>query len=246
LTEPEKEKSSRISEVALVVGVLISVLVAVTTLFNYNANLPLWWFWSSLILLIMLPTVFMPIVIFVKPIKGRIRQVRLNRKRNSVSRKHALEFEEQVANFRRYGYDFKNIVDNLRSHYAENTKSQLVTHILQQESQNGNEINYSLQSMEKEIEESDKTYSSICLLAKRFEFVLTSFQKSLRVIEVFVHEMASNSGKPVSKSIEKDYESFRERYNDFLNDFGKFCHKMNQEAECRDFPEYSLSHLEKW
>jgi hypothetical protein len=245
LTESEKEKNPKITELAAVVSVMVSILVAATSLLSNSGNLPPWWFDFSLILLIAL-TFFMPTMIFAKPIKGRIRKVRLDRKRDSVSRKHALEFKEQVANFRRYGYDFKNIVDNLRSHYAENIKSQLITHILQQESQNGNEINNSLFSMEKEIEESNKTYPSIYLLAKRFEYILTSFQKSLKVIEVFVHEMASNAGKPVSKGIEKDYESFRERYNDFLNDFGKFCHKMNQEAECRDFPEYSFSHLEKW
>jgi hypothetical protein len=245
LTEPEKEKSPKITELAVVFGVMVSIVVAVTSLLANIANLPLWWFWFSFVLLMVL-AILLPTVIFAERIKGRIRQVRLSRKRNSVSRKHALGFKEQVANFRRYGYDFKSIVDNLRSHYVENIKSQLITHILQQESQNGNEINNSLFLMEKEIEESDKTYPSIYLLAKRFEFILTSFQKSLKVIEVFVHEMASNAGKPVSKGIEKDYESFRERYNDFLNDFSKFCHKMNQEAECRDFPEYSFSHLEKW
>ncbi len=246
MTEPEKEKSPRILELAAVVGILISVLVAVTTLFNYNENLPLWWFWSSLILLIMLPTVFMPIVIFYKHIVKRIRGTRLHRKRNAVSRKCASEFEDLVVDFRTSSYNFKNLVDNLRSSYREDIPNRLTMHTLEQESQNGNEINNTLFSMEKEIQESDKTYPNIYHLTKRFESILTSFQKSLKVIEVFVHEMTSESKKPIPKNIEVEYESFREKYNDFLKDFKKFCHKMNQETESRDFPEHHFTHLEKW
>lgn len=246
MTEPEKEKSPRILELAAVVGVLISVLVAVTTLFNYNESLPLWWFWFSLILLIMLPTVFMPIVIFAKPIKERIRKARLDRKRDSVSRKHASEFKELIIDFRKCSYDFKNLVDNLRGHYKDLIQSVLIVNILQQESQNGNEINTMLFSMEKEIDESEKTFREIHLLMERFQLILTDFQRSLRIVNLFVHETISTTGKPIAKGIEAEYESFREKCNFYLNDFSKFSRKMNEEAECRDFSEHPFEHLDKW
>jgi len=188
----------------------------------------------------------MPTMIFAKPIKGRIGKARLDRKRDSVSRKHASEFKELVIGFRKCHYEFKNLVDNLRSHYRDIIQSPLTTHILQQESQNGNEINTILFDMEKEIDESEKTFREIHLLMERFEFILTNFQKNLKVVEVFAHEMMSTTGKPVSKGIEGEYESFREKCNSYSNDFSKFCHKMNEEAKCRDFPEYSFGHLEKW
>lgn len=245
MTEPEKEKSPKITELAAVVGVMVSILVAATSLLSNSGNLPPWWFDFSLILLIAL-TFFMPTMIFAKPIKERIREARLNRKRDSVSRKHASEFKDLVINFRKCHYEFKNLVDNLRSHYRDSIQNRLTTHILEQESQNGNEINNILFTMEKEIDESEKTFREIYLLMKRFEFILTNFQKNLKVVEVFVHEIMSTTGKPISKGIEGEYESFREKYNYYLNDFSKFCHKMKQEAECRDFPEYSFSHLEKW
>ena len=245
MTEPEKEKSPKITELAAVVSVMVSILVAATSLLSNSGNLPPWWFDFSLILLIAL-TFFMPTMIFAKPIKGRIGKARLDRKRDSVSRKHASEFKELVIGFRKCHYEFKNLVDNLRSHYRDIIQSPLTTHILQQESQNGNEINTILFDMEKEIDESEKTFREIHLLMERFEFILTNFQKNLKVVEVFAHEMMSTTGKPVSKGIEGEYESFREKCNSYSNDFSKFCHKMNEEAKCRDFPEYSFGHLEKW
>jgi len=245
LTEPEKEKSPKITELTAVVGIIVAIIVAATSLFSNSGNLPPWWFDFSLILLIAL-TFSMPIMIFAKPIKKRIRETRLDRKRDSVSRKHASEFRELVIGFRKCHYNFKNLVDNLRSHYIDNIRSPLTAHILQQESQNGNEIDNILFYMEKEIDESKKTFREIYLLMERFEFVLTDFQKSLKVAEVFVHEMMGTTGKPISKGIEGEYESFKEKYNFYLNDFSKFCHKMNEETECRDFPEHTLLHLEKW
>jgi len=243
IEQPGEKKSPKIAELAAVVSVMVSILIAGTTLLNNTGNLPSWWFDFSLILLIAL-TFFMPVMIFVKPVRERIKQARLGRKRNAVSRKYSSEFKDLLYRSRGFNSTIRTILDSLRTHYANDIKSRLATHVL--ESYGDSDISTLTFNMEREIDESKKTFRDIYLIMKNFEMIMDIYKKNLKIMEVFVHEMISTTGKPIAKGIEDDFEAFRDKYNDFIKDATDFCHKMNQETECGNFPEHSFEYLKKW
>jgi hypothetical protein len=245
VSEKEEKKGPRIAELAAVVSVMVSILIASTTLLNNSGNLPSWWFGFSLILLIAL-IFFMPIMIFVKPVNEKIREARLGRKRDSVSRKYAPQFKDLVANSRNFNYDIRTTMDSLKNHYTNDIKSQLAMFVLQDYGQRQQEIDNILFDIEKEIDKSDKTFRNFYLIMKRFESVLDTYKRNLKIIEVFVHEIMTSTEKPIAKGIEAEFEVFREKYNDFIKDVKDFCHKINQETESYDFLEHPFEHLKKW
>jgi len=243
LSEKEEKKSPRIAELAAVVSVMVSILVAGTSLLSNSGNLPQWWFYFSLILLVAL-AFFMPIMIFAKPVCEKIREARLRRKRDSVSRKYASQFRDLVASSRRFSYNIRNIMDSLKNHYANDIKSQLAMFSLQDYPQQG--IDNIMFDIEKEIDNSNKTFHDLCLIMKRFESVLDTYKRNLKIIEVFVHEIMTTTEKPIAKGIEANFEAFREKYNDFIKDITDFCHKINQESETYNFPEHTFEYVNKW
>ena len=243
MTEKEEKKGPRIAELAAVVSVMISALIASTTLLNNSGNLPSWWFSFSLILLIAV-IFFMPVMIFSRPVLEEIRKVRLKRKRDSVSRKYASEFKDLVERSRRLNYDTRTIMDSLRNQYTNDIKSQLAMSSLQDYGQQGtNDIMFDI---EKDIDASGKTYRDLRLIMKRFESVSDIQRRNLKIIEVFAHEMMTTGEKPIAKGIEAEFEAFREKYNDFAKDITDFCHKVNQESGTQEFPEHSFEYLKKW
>jgi hypothetical protein len=243
VAEKEEKKGPRIAELAAVVSVMVSILIASTTLLNNSGNLPSWWFSFSLIVLIAL-IFFMPIMIFANPVREKFKDVRLERKRNSVSRKYASEFKDLVERSRILNYDTRTIMDSLRNQYTNDIKSQLAMSSLQDYGQQGtNDIMFDI---EKDIDASDKTYRDLRLIMKRFESVSDIHRRNLKIIEVFAHEMMTTAEKPIAKGIEAEFEAFREKYNDFVKDITDFCHKVNQESESHEFPERSFQYLKKW
>jgi hypothetical protein len=243
LIEKEEKKGPRIAELAAVVGVMVSILIASTTLLNNSGNLPSWWFSFSLIVLIAL-IFLMPIMIFARPVREKIRDIRLRRKRDSVSRKYASEFKDLVERSRVLNYDTRTIMDSLRNHYNNDIKSQLAMSSLQDYGQQGtNDIMFDI---ERDIDASNKTYSDLRLIMRRFESVSDIHKRHLKIIEVFAHEMMITMEKPIAKGIEAEFEAFREKYNDFVKDMTDFCHKMNQESKSHEFPERSFEYLKKW
>lgn len=243
MSEREEKKGPRITEFAVVVGVIVSILVAVTSLLSNSGNLPSWWFYFSLIALFAL--IFsIPLMSFAHSIRERIRRVRLERKRDVVSRKYASQFRDLVECSRRLNYDTRTIMDSLRNHYTNDIKSQLAISSLQNHGQQ--EINEIMFDIEKDIDASDKTYRDLRLIMKRFELVSDIQKRNLKLIEVFAHEMMTATQKPIAKGIEAEFEAFREKYNPFMKDVKDFCHRINQEIENYDFPEHSFEHLKKW
>lgn len=245
MIEKEEKKSPRIAELAVVIGVIVSILVAATSLLSNSGNLPLWWFYSSLILLVIL-ALSMPIMVFAKPFREGIREVRLKRKRDSVSRKYASQFKDLVASSRTFNYGIRETMDSLRSYYANEIKSQLVMFIMQDYSPTQQEIDNILFNVEKDIQTSDKTSRDLYLAMIRFESVLDTYTRNLKITEVFVREIMSSTGKPLPIGIEANFEAFREKYNDFIKDVNDLCHKINQESLSQYFPELSFEYLKKW
>jgi hypothetical protein len=123
-------------------------------------------------------------------------------------------------------------------------ESHTIDHVMQ--SYNTQEIYNILYYIDKEVKESDKSFRELYLLTKRLESVLFIYAKNLKIIEEFVHDMRDFKGKEIAKGIEKEYESFREQYNLFLNDLTKFCHKVNQEIGDNLLPEYAFSPIKAW
>jgi hypothetical protein len=218
--QKEEKKGPRITEFAVVVGIMVPILVAVTSLLSNSGNVPLWWFYFSLIVLIAL-FLFTPMMIFAHPIRERINRARLERKRNAVSRKYASQFKDLVECSMRLNYDTRSIMDNLRNHYATDIKSQLAMSSLQDHGQQ--QIDYLMLDIEKDIDESDKTYRELRLIMKRFEAVSDIQRRNLKIVEVFAYEITTATGKAIAKGIETEFETFREKYNDFVKDMTDFA-----------------------
>lgn len=240
--EPEIGRSPRITELAAVVGVMVSILVAATSLLSNSGNLPSWWFNFSLILLIAL-TFFVPIMIFIRPVRERIDERRLERRLNRISRKYIPKLKDLVNRSRAFSSSVRALTDNMKSHYEKDIKSQLAAYVLG--SYNENETYNTAINIESDIDESDETYRDLSLLMKGFESVLESYKRSLKVHEVFAHEMMTTTEKPIAKGLEADYEAFRDKYNDFLKDVTDFCRAINRETGRWDFPEHSFEYLKK-
>ena len=80
----QKEKKSRLTELFAFVGVMVSIIIAGTTLWNYSGNVPSWWFQSSFIFLVLL-TFFTIVIFFHKPLSERTWKFRLQRKLRQFS-----------------------------------------------------------------------------------------------------------------------------------------------------------------
>jgi hypothetical protein len=245
MTEDEKEKKKGldIADWIKLIGYVAAILVATTSLLSARGDIPSWWFDFSLIFLMML--IFsVPVMIFAKPISKKVSKLRVERKRNTIAQKYLLEFKNLVEASRTLSYSIRSILDSLRNHYSNDIKSSLVLHILQ--SYNDQEIQNFFYSIDKELNESNKTFRDLLLIMKRFELVLYIHKKYLKIIEEFVHEIMNLTQKPIAKGIEAEFESFREKYNDFVKDFQDYCKKVNQELGDRVFPEWASEYVKKW
>jgi hypothetical protein len=240
---PEGKKGPRITEIVAIVTLMVSILVAVTSLLSNSGNLPSWWYQFSFVFLIIL-MFSVPIILFQGPIRDWVADVMLTRGRDSVSRKHASEFRDLVVGADNFTNLISALLGNIRRHYANEIKSSLAMHAL--ESYNEQEARNELYKIRADIEESDVNFRELCLHMDKFEMVLNTFKRSLKILEVFAHEVMTSGEKPIAKGIEAEYEAFREKYNDFLKDLTAFCHKMNQETEAYDFPEHHFEYLKKW
>jgi len=209
---------------------------------NSKGNLPQWWFDSSFIILVVLAFSIL-IVIFDRPVREKIREIRLRRKKDSVARKYAPQFKDLVERSRVFSYSIRDLMDSLRNHYTNDIKSQLEKFSLQtSDQQKTDDIMFNVQ---KEIDKSAKSYRDLYLIMKRFESLLEMDKRNLQIIEVFVHEIMTTTDKPIAKGIEASFEAFREKYDDFIKDMIDFCHRINQESESEDFPERYFEYVKK-
>jgi len=107
------------------------------------------------------------------------------------------------------------------------------------------EIENILYPIAEELDECDETFRELYMIMKRVEVVFKIYKSNLGIIEEFAHGVIIDEGK-VAQGIEAEFEAFREKYNMFLNDFEKFCHKVNQETGGNELPEYVFERIEKW
>ena len=239
--EAEKKRSQKITEIAEVVGVIISVIIAGTTLFNYGDNLPSWWFYLSFIILIIL-TASLLYIAFSRSLTEKIQAKRDENKRNAIIRKYASEFEDLAIRAWNFDSAIENFFRLFNEHYKTKITSRLCSYIMQ-ESFKQNRTESSFYDIRQGIEKS-KIYREFALIAEHFEVVLNTYQRSLKEIEVFVIDLTVQ-GERIPKGIVDDFEAFREKYNYLLKDVNDFSHKINQQSNRNDFPEH-LEYLKKW
>jgi hypothetical protein len=103
-----------------------------------------------------------------------------------------------------------------------------------------------------DIDTSDKTFVELRLIDENFETLLNLYNRNLKVAEVFVHEITTTHEKvgatnerPIDKSIEADFEAFREKYNYFLNCLNTFSHNINKDTGTFAFSEHHEL-IKKW
>lgn len=242
INDHEKEKSSRITEIAVVISLIVSILVFVTNLLSNSGNVPSWWFYISLIVLVVF-MLFVPIMFFSQPINEQIQIRKKERKRNAIARKYASEFKDLVFKTRDFDRLIPNFFNVLNNHYKDKITSQLCSHIMM-ESFYQNRTESSMQHIENDIDNS-KTYHELVLVARHFELVLNTYQRSLKQIELFIYDMILSEKGQVPKGISDDFEAFREKYNHHINNINEFFHKINREIDRFDFPEH-FELLKKW
>ena len=161
--EKEEKKGLEITDWIKLVGVVVSILVASTSLLSASGNVPSRWFDFSLIFL--LAIIFsVPFMIFAKPISKGFKKWRLKRKRNAIAQKHLAEFRSLVDASKRSNISIRDILYSLRKHYENNIKSSLAKHTL---SYDEYEINNSFRYIEKELSESNMTFRDLSLVSKQ-------------------------------------------------------------------------------
>jgi hypothetical protein len=242
MQEPvQKEKKER-PKLFEVLSILISVLIAGTTLLNFRGQLPEWWFQTSLVVLLLIVAVIV-INIMIPTISSGFRQWRVKRKRNRIAQKYFSEFKSLVDECRNHDYAIRNIGLALYQNYRNYVKSPVAEYVLQR--YNEGESEQLLYNINEEMKEWDKSFNNLFLITKHFELLLLGFRRNLNVIEQFAHEIMIGE-KTISKGIENDYEKFREKYNYFLNRFKEYCQRVNREIEEDKFPERSFDMIAKW
>jgi hypothetical protein len=234
-----EKKTSKITEIAAIIGVIVSVLIAGTTLFNYSSNLPLWWFQLTFIALIIL-LFSIPIMILYQPINAKIEKEIAKRKRNAISRKYASDLKDLVRSSDNFRNSTKSIFDMLGSRYKPKMQNKIATYAF--DNFGMGKISNEVQSILYEIDTSDKTYNELHLIMEHFKLVLDEYDRGLTTLAVIAHEIMSNPDEQIPKDIVDSYENLREKYNVFLYKVNDFSHKINKETGRNDFPE----HLEPW
>ncbi len=240
--EEEKKKGLDIKDWVQLVGVMVAILVAGTTLLNLSGKVPFWWFEFSLIFLIVL--VFStPVVIFWKSVSKRLDKLSERRRQNAIAQKYFLEFKNLVETAKRFNSSIKGVLSGLVFQYVKDRGLDL---FMLRDSYNETDIQNLFSYLEKEIDESNRTYHDLYLMMKQFDLILWIYKKYLSIMEIFAHETMTLENKPIAKDVEAPFEKFREQYNYFVKDFSGYCKKLNQELGKTEFPEYALNHLEKW
>lgn len=115
-TEKEKKKGLDVKGWLELVGVMVSVLVASTTVLSLSRNIPSWWVGFSFIFLMIL-FFSVPVVVFWKPISERVMRFRRTRKEDSIAHGHFKEFEGLVDKLRRILFPFSDLWNMTKQHY---------------------------------------------------------------------------------------------------------------------------------
>jgi hypothetical protein len=238
ISEPQqKEKKSRLTELFAFVGVIVSIIIAGTTLWNYSANVPSWWFIASFLILIVLT--FLTIVMFVfEPLSKRIRSYRLKQRKDRTAKKYFSEFLDLAESFRKSIYPLFYALQELKGKVEPQLREKMgnlplrLTQIHQR-----TDVENPIINLVNRFGESEKTFRELVILTDNFDMIIDINQKIMKLFCEFYREAKNDYTIP--ENVERQYEEFRDKYNAFLRDFRKQCHRVNEEIGENIFPEYA-------
>lgn len=242
MNSTQNEKDSRIKEIVALLGLLVAILVALTTILANSENLPSWWYQFSFVCLVILIAVIL-LMLFSRKISASWNMMRNKRKQNIVALKYFSEFEDLVNKPQTFTSSVRDISDSLRNHLPFKMNSPLTSFVIQ--SFNQTKIDKLANKLKNEINSSNKSFREFRLFMNYFEVILDVYKDYLSSLEVIVHEIQCDTGKPMPKGIEDKYSDFREDYNYFLQRVNEFSHKVNKEIGICYCPEF-LNLLKKW
>jgi len=240
---PQKEKKEprRLFEI---LTIIVAVLVAGTTLWSNREKVPELWFNSTLIVLVVIVAVMM---------LDRTSSFWLNRlsewreegKRNKIAGEYFPEFRDLVDSFGSVSYSLFRVLDDLRGHFNQKLKEKMgLLPIYLVQVHNKSDVESPLYYLKERFNESNETFRDLALLVSQFAIILGILEKNLEFISTFAREIKKEHTIP--NNIEIEYEEFRDKYNNLLRDFKKYCHRINREIGEDKFPEFVAHSAKKW
>lgn len=232
----QKEKKSRLTELFAFVGVLVSIIIAGTTLWNYSGNVPSWWFIASFVILIILT--FLTIIMFVfEPLSDRIWMLRLKRKKDRIAKRYFSEFLDLAENLRSAIYPLFDALQELRGKVEPQIKEKMgLLPIRLIQNPQRTDIENPINTLTDRFNQSEKSFRELILLTDSFRIIIRINEKILKFFCEFYRE--AKKDYPIPENVERQYEEYREKYNAVLRDFKKLCHKINEEIGDRTLPEW--------
>ena len=225
MNEKEEKRGFKASDFVLVV---LAILGIMNTLMIDRAKIPDWYFYSSIGLIVVATAVFF-VSHFGRSWDDKINAWREERKRNAIAQRHFGEFKDIVRNGRRFTLGIFSVLDRLRGQFEPEIKEKMgLLPIYLIQTYNRNDVENLLNTLIYRLEGFDGiTLRELTLSAEQFDMVLRICKKNIALVSIFAREIKKEHKIP--DHIEKEYEGFREKYNDFMKDCTRYFHKLNQE-----------------
>jgi len=240
----EEKKAVGITELVAIISVMVSILVAGTSLLSGRGYVPSWWFDLSLVFLILF--IFsVPIMIFWKPIYSNLSKWRLQRERDSVARGYFMEFEGLSEKLRRALYPISDLWNMIKHHYQTQYQKELgmlPLFVIERAQSDFNRIQNRIHALVKHCEGFNGSMRDFSLLIDEFNQFLEDGERQVQILSVYASEMKISETNP---QVLKKYDEFREQYNIFLNDCMSYFQRLNQEFGQYTFQEH-FEYVKKW
>ena len=223
--EKEEKRGFRASDFVLV---LLAILGIMNTLMIDRAKIPDWYFYTSIGLIVAATVVFF-VSHFGSSWDDKINAWRKRRKQNAIAQKYFGEFKDLVRNGRRFTLGIFGVLDRLRGQFEPEIKEKmglLPIQLIQNYNRNDVEGRWNTLTYRLDVF-NEITLRELTLSAEQFDMILRLCKKNIALVSTFAREIKKEHTIP--DHIEKEYEAFREEYNDFMKDCNSYFHKLNQE-----------------
>jgi len=222
-----KEEKRRFNPIEFLMA-LLTILNVATFLMVEREKIPTWYWWSSLVIL-SIGVAYITVGRYGKSWDAKIDAWRKRRKQNAIAQKHFGEFKDLVRNGRSFTLGIFSVSDRLRGQFEPEIKEKmglLPIQLIQNYSRNDVEGRWNTLIYRLDVF-NEITLRELTLSAEQFDMILRICKKNISLVATFAREMKKEHTIP--NHIEKEYDAFREKHNDFMKDCTKYFHKLNQE-----------------